>query len=258
VLDSVPKALSKPFSRYEFQPTSLSTRSLSTLLTLRGSGRSNAAPGGWSIFVENSFNKNALDFSITPPSKDADDKTTPAKPGAVPNKADKENSGAPDAKRRRRTTGSTGSQTPDSPLSKRRKQVAEGRFGNSGLEDDGKAIERVEVRIDDPFPTNVVPAAAPDAQNRKAGDSASKRRGRPSLLDRPEEEAANAPGVESEDWQPDVRLTFYGTHVFAGIRQLAEQGVVDGEKMPGWMTGEAGVSVGVVKDGKIRKRIDVV
>ncbi|CAK7236941.1 chromosome loss-related protein [Sporothrix curviconia] len=53
-------------------------------------------------------------------------------------------------------------------------------------------------------------------------------------------------------WRPRVALTFHGPHVFAGIRQLVEAGVIDGEKMPGWMTGEEGVTVGAVRHGRIR------
>jgi central kinetochore subunit Mis15/CHL4 len=49
-----------------------------------------------------------------------------------------------------------------------------------------------------------------------------------------------------------VRLTFHGSHVFAGIRQLVECGIVDGERMPGWMTGEEGVTIGAVRNGRIR------
>lgn len=53
-------------------------------------------------------------------------------------------------------------------------------------------------------------------------------------------------------WRPTVQITFQGNHVFAGIRQLVEAGIVDGERMPGWMTGEDGVTVGVVRHGRIR------
>lgn len=42
--------------------------------------------------------------------------------------------------------------------------------------------------------------------------------------------------------------------MFAGIRALVECGIVDGLKMPGWMTGEASVSNGVVKNGRLDSR----
>ena len=59
-------------------------------------------------------------------------------------------------------------------------------------------------------------------------------------------------GHRESDWRPRVRLTFHGPHVFAGLRQLAEAGIVDAERMPGWMTGEEGVTIGAVRDGRIR------
>lgn len=74
-------------------------------------------------------------------------------------------------------------------------------------------LEQVEVRIEDPFPS--------------------------------------AAGEKDSDWTPSIRVVFRGTDVFRGIRGLVERGVVDGKEMPGWMTGEAGVSVGVVRQGRI-------
>ncbi|EGS23994.1 uncharacterized protein CTHT_0007050 [Thermochaetoides thermophila DSM 1495] len=97
---------------------------------------------------------------------------------------------------------------------RRAKRVAQARFGNTAKMRDGKGVERVDVVIDDPFPQ---------------GD-----------------------GDENEEWRPKVRLTFHGPHVFAGIRQLIECGIVDGERMPGWMTGEEGVTIGAVRHGRIR------
>jgi central kinetochore subunit Mis15/CHL4 len=67
--------------------------------------------------------------------------------------------------------------------------------------------------------------------------------------DNEEEEDEQAP---PRGWRPNVRLTFYGPHVFGGIRQLVECGIIDGEKMPGWMTGEEGVTIGAVRNGRIR------
>jgi central kinetochore subunit Mis15/CHL4 len=58
--------------------------------------------------------------------------------------------------------------------------------------------------------------------------------------------------TQPRGWRPHVRLTFHGPHVFAGIRQLVEAGIIDGERMPGWMTGEEGVTIGAVRNGRIR------
>lgn len=109
--------------------------------------------------------------------------------------------------------------TLSSPKVKRLKLVAAGRFGTYGLLDDGKNFNRLDVRMTDSF-------------GRKAGA---------------EEEAG-------DDFIPNIRLSFQGSHVFAGIRKLVESGIIDGETMAGWMTGEAGVSVGTVRDGRIEAK----
>lgn len=103
--------------------------------------------------------------------------------------------------------------------SKRLRRVARGRFGSAGNMDDGKGFERLDIKMEDPF------------------DS----------LD-----ASHGAEDDGGAWVPRVKLTFRGPHVVAGTRQLVELGVIDGEKMPGWMTGEEGVTIGAVKDGRIR------
>ncbi|GJD01903.1 CHL4 family chromosome segregation [Colletotrichum higginsianum] len=62
----------------------------------------------------------------------------------------------------------------------------------------------------------------------------------------------NPPRQHATNWAPNVKLTFHGSHVFAGMRQLVENGIIDGERMPGWLTGEEGVTVGAVRHGRIR------
>ena len=132
--------------------------------------------------------------------------------------------------------------------------VAKGRFGNTALPDDGKGIERLDIRIEDLFPSREAEQAEDDyplADELDLGIAKKKQSGRRSTitleLDKRDDEEDGAEG-----WRPDVRFAFLGQHVFAGIRQLVEAGAVDGEKMPGWMTGEEVVSVGVVRDGRIK------
>ncbi|KAF4313243.1 CHL4 domain-containing protein [Botryosphaeria dothidea] len=211
VVDAVPKALSRPHSRYALTTTSLSSRSLSTLLSLRGPGRSNAAPAGWSIFAENSFGHDTLDYDVGHNRRRASD----AKPAAEKEKIAELSpfNGGPVGGAKR------GRGAKDDAATKRRKQVAEARFGPSAKEDDGKGLERLDVRMEDPFPSGSAQAE-----------------------------------TEDESWTPDMHLSFQGSHVFAGVRQLVEQGIVDGEKMPGWMAGDAGVSVGVVKEGRVKEK----
>lgn len=191
------------------------------MLALRGSGRGNAAAGGWSIFADGSVESTPLDRSASarPPKRKLSDDD------------DEDN----------RARSNNGQDQQQRQLEKRRNLVAKGRFGNSGMEGDGKGLERLEIRIEDPIPTtrnlasNISePLAERDANRTRVSNTEAER------------------AVDGDDGpRPQIRLTFNGTHVFAGIRKLVEMGIIDGEKMPGWMTGEAGVSVGVVRNGRI-------
>lgn len=241
VLQAIPKAFSRASSRYQLTPTNFTTKSLSALLAYRGPGKSNAAAGGWSIFADQSLSQNALDFITTGrsdgPQKDESHGETPAN-------GTKRGPGRP-----RRALDEA-----EAPAAKRRKAIAQGRFGSSAKASDGQGIERFEVRIDDPFPA--ISDDDGELEDESPQTSKRDRKGRPSLLDRTVEEVEE---IRQEDdvWVPDVRVTFQGSHVFAGVRELVEQGVIDGEKMPGWMTGEAGVTIGAVKNGRIRTKQSV-
>lgn len=252
VLQAIPKAFSRPSRRYQLVPTNFTTKSLTALLAYRGPGKTNAAGGGFSIFADHSFSQNALDFVATGrpiPNSSSDKPNAEGGNGVtVPGGAQKRGPGRP-----RRPLDA--SETAES--SKRRK-IAQGRFGSSAKADDGLGIERFDVRIDDPFPK--LPAGSVQQQEDEEGDieqgaastTAARTRGRPSQLSRTAEEAQELADDEEDAWAPDVRLSFQGPHVFAGIRELVEHGVIDGEKMPGWMTGEAGVTIGTVQNGRMR------
>lgn len=154
---------------------------------------------------------------------------------------------------------------------KRHRTLAAARFGAYGLEADGRGIERVDVRMENLFDGDGGATDADAAGRRgKRGGRASNAlgegngnrrgptahasgrghgdRGRSPRLDEGE---ARDEAVDDGGWRPEIRVTFQGAHVFAGIRRLVEAGVVDGRTMPGWMTGEAGVSVGVVRNGRM-------
>ncbi|KAF2834018.1 CHL4-domain-containing protein [Ophiobolus disseminans] len=240
VQQAIPKAFSRPSARYQLTSTNFTTKSLDALLTYRGPGKSNAATGGWSIFQDHSFSQNALDF-ITTQRGDGRDKVGAEK--NTSNGVTKPGPGRP-----KRVAEST-----ETPEAKRRKAVAAGRFGTSAQADDGQGLERFEVRIDDSFPSaEGRETVEGDTSNLEARTNTKTKKGRPSLLDRTAEDLEQ---IQSEEgWVPNVRVSFQGTHVFAGIRQLVEEGLVDGEKMPGWMTGEAGVTIGAVKEGRIRSK----
>ncbi|KAI9714394.1 MAG: hypothetical protein M1820_000355 [Bogoriella megaspora] len=263
IIDAVPKALSRPHARYKLEPTSLSTKSLHALLDMRGPDGKGSAQGGWGIFTDLDEVGSALDY------RDERAKEREKKRKAVleAEEEGKENEGATDGSLRKRNLPILGRQP--SPRAKRRKLVAEGRFGKSGMPEDGKGIERFDVRLDDPFPVisakgDVEEAAKASERNESRSghdEAATKKKGRkarPSMLDKSVTEVDEDTGqtdltiTQDGEWTPDVRLSFQGAHVFAGIRQLVEKGVIDGKRMPGWMTGEASVSIGVVRDGRIR------
>ncbi|KAF2467133.1 CHL4-domain-containing protein [Lindgomyces ingoldianus] len=245
---AIPKAFSRPSARYQLLGTNFSARTLTALLTYRGPGKTNAAAGGWSIFADHSFNQSVLDY-ITAPRPSQEKKRASDKESAA--EAVKPGPGRP-----KRVVDEM-----ETLKVKRRRKIAEGRFGSSAKLGDGQGVERFEVRIDDPFPTisnsNGLQRDHNISEISNAPAGRRSRRGRPPLLDRSTEDMEDTRNEDDGLWIPDVRLTFSGTHVFAGIRQLVEGGAIDGEKMPGWMTGEAGVTLGSVKSGRMRTKGEI-
>lgn len=252
--DGIPKAFSRPRERYGLQSTNLSARSLETLIARRGSGRGIAAAGGWGVYADEKMKDTPLNLQLpTPPLSGDESSLSKDKENVDPQRQDqtktlgmkrKADDGGEDAVKRRRIQ-------------------AVARFGTSAKPNDGQGIERLDIRIEDPFPVLHFASEAQFSDDEEplatptTSQPSKKRRGRHSALAQELELSRDGmregeQGDGDRGWIPDVRITFYGSHVFAGIRQLVEQGVVDGEKMPGWMTGEEGVSVGVVKDGRIR------
>ncbi|KAK4451816.1 centromere protein Chl4/mis15/CENP-N [Podospora aff. communis PSN243] len=234
IVEGIPKALSRPRQRVTLKATGLVTRNLNELLDRKGAQRTNCAGGGWSVYADEKLKESPLDTTLpTPPLSEEDGDPSETKKGnrvlgLVERKEERER--------------------------KRARLVAKARFGDSGRVDDGKGLERVDVVVEDPF------TGIGEAEDEEGGDedgheddeaqwerSASSKGGRNSRAE--PEEPGGEPG---ETWKPYVRFTFHGPHVFAGIRQLVEHGVIDGERMPGWMTGEEGVSVGAVRSGRIR------
>ncbi|KAK6955688.1 hypothetical protein Daesc_003331 [Daldinia eschscholtzii] len=255
IVEGIPKALSRPRERYTLKGTNLTTKNISTMLAVKGAGRTNAAGGGWSIYAGTGTSDLKTDSPLqtllpTPPLSDASNTDT-----------DKPDT---DSRKRRRPT-SDPTDVEDEKQAKQARLAAQARFGNSAKVDDGKGIERLDVLIEDPFPTDVANFSDEDeseVQDRAALLSRNSSKGRRStlnlstMLDNQENVDDNRAGRSGErdrkGWAPQVRVSFHGSHVFAGIRQLVEAGIIDGEKMPGWMTGEEGVTIGAVRNGRIK------
>lgn len=247
LVEGIPKALSRPRERYGLTPTNLVTRNIQELLHRRGPGRTNTTGGGWGIYADERKKESPLDLVVpSPPLSETEEgggttKTSGArKRGVLSEKEDEERS------------------------AKRARLVAQARFGDSAKINDGKGIERVDIVINDPYPAtvdNVPDDVEDDGEDDLRGDKTRTAAGRRSTMDAAFDEVRRQDGQDEdedgdgslgESWRPSVKLIFHGSHVFAGIRQLVEAGVIDGEKMPGWLTGEEGVTIGAVRHGRIR------
>ncbi|KAK8077756.1 CHL4-like protein [Apiospora saccharicola] len=241
IVEGIPKAMSRPRERYALRLAGHATRNLAELLHVKGAGRSNAAGGGWSIYAadDNRRTDSPLNPVLpTPPLSDED---------AAENLAG--------SARKRRALSTKTTHDKYRQEAKQARLVAQARFGDSAKADDGKGIERVDILIEDAFPDGR--RREGDAEDGGEDDSSSqqhkKTKGRKSGADLAFERSQDDDDADdARDWKPKVRLTFHGSHVFAGIRQLVEAGIVDGERMPGWMTGEEGVTIGAVRHGRIR------
>ncbi|KAK1761275.1 CHL4-domain-containing protein [Echria macrotheca] len=237
IVEGIPKALSRPRERVTIKPTNLTTRNLAEMIERKGAQRTNNAGGGWSIYTED---KNCLQSPL--------DLALPTPP------LSEEEVGGKGKKRGMALSA-------DERAAKRRKLVARARFGNTAKVDDGLGVERLDIVIQDAFPTGDKKREQrqPDSEDSEDEDGeadpeqrASKGRKNRAEAGNDKEKEADRDEEEEEEWRPYVRLTFHGSHVFAGIRQLVEHGIIDGERMPGWMTGQEGVTVGAVRHGRIR------
>ncbi|KAI1184257.1 centromere protein Chl4/mis15/CENP-N [Nemania serpens] len=294
VVEGIPKALSRPHERYALKPVNLQTKNLEAMLSLRGSGRGNAAAGGWGVYASD---------------KAADARTHSPLNALLPTPPLSDDAGeeddelGADAGRREKITRKRTLDADAAAEEKRRKRarlVARARFGDSAKIDDGKGVERVDILIEDPFPISATDIGD-ESEGQEGGDideaQRTRRRrpkGRRSDVDAGLLREAEGDGDEDEEpvpqrreqdqdqeiddsggdparekgrqarerdrdrdrekwtWRPRVRLSLHGPHVFAGIRQLVEAGFIDGARMPGWMTGEDGVTMGAVRGGRIK------
>ncbi|KAF5677783.1 trfA-like protein [Fusarium heterosporum] len=236
IIDGVPKALSRPRERYTLKSGNLSSKNLDALLETKGSGGTNAAGGGWSIYSNESTKVSPLDTVLpTPPlSRESSLSNLNLKRGAP--------------------------LTESQRAVKKAKLAARARFGDSGLVTDGKGVEKVDIVIQDPFPSTITDPSEAEDEETEEDDAAtgSKNRRKSKITAVIQEANVTAEGdvendtTSSDRWTPAVKVTFSGSHVWAGVRQLVEAGIVDGERMPGWMTGEEGVTTGLVRHGRIR------
>jgi central kinetochore subunit Mis15/CHL4 len=242
IVEGIPKALSRPRERYTLKSTNLATRNLSALLHIRGAQRTNFAGGGWSIYADEKKINSPLDTIL------------PTRPLSETASDDGSSALNASGQQKRKPLSSL---SDEDRLLKRAKAVAQARFGDSGKPKDGRGVERVDILIEDPFPEAGLAKRLDDSEEDEdtPKERTGRKRPRRSNLDRAFEREADPPDNETGqelEWIPSLRLTFHGSHVFAGVRQLLEAGIIDGERMPGWLTGEDGVTIGAVRHGRIR------
>ncbi|KAI0880112.1 CHL4-domain-containing protein [Annulohypoxylon maeteangense] len=248
VVEGIPKALSRPRERYALKSTNLATKNLAAMLVHKGAGRTNAAAAGWGVYAGTATADIKADSPLqtllpTPPLSDASGVEVEEERGT-----------------KRRRVGDLREEE-DEKQAKRARVAALARFGNAARVDDGKGVERLDVLIEDPFPADVVSEEEDEGEDDTAVVARRKAKGRQSMLDmsisqdlEDGDDGRRERGGKEGDrgWTPQVRISLHGSHVFAGVRQLVEAGIVDGERMPGWLTGEEGVTIGAVRHGRIR------
>ncbi|KAK6226169.1 hypothetical protein QIS74_02216 [Colletotrichum tabaci] len=242
VVEGIPKALSRPRERYTLKPTNISTKNLDALLHVRGVGRTNAAGGGWDIYADKKKNESPLDTILpTPPLSEESSDDTPELAGKTGTKRKTER--VDDAEK----------------FHRRARLCAQARFGETARIDDGLGIERVDIVIEDLFPGSPQSGLVGDDRGPDEETNGERRKPKGGQQNNFEmsfgydsDAEENLPRQHATNWAPNVKLTFHGSHVFAGMRQLVENGIIDGERMPGWLTGEEGVTVGAVRHGRIR------
>ncbi|WEW55529.1 chromosome loss- protein [Emydomyces testavorans] len=238
VMDAIPKALSRPHQRYTLKPTSLTTKSLHTLLALRGPGRTNTANGAFSIFADAIVEQGPLDPRLPNsipvqefPSKLGEDPTTsfPQKENISQTSPSSKRAPSPPpdpslsdstSKRKRQKTilsrfGTTGCLDRQPPKSSSSSSLSPSTASSTTMPTTNPSLEKLEIRLQDP----ITPTSQPQDPDTGATTTT-------------------------------LSLTFSGSDVISGLRQLADLGVIDVTKMPAWMTGEEGVSSATIRNGR--------
>ncbi|CAK7228744.1 chromosome loss-related protein [Sporothrix bragantina] len=284
VVEAIPKALSQAHERYALKPTNMATRNLTELLQRRGAGRTNTAGGGWSIYADEKTTVESPLSTLLPASVASrldGTSETPTKPQPQSSSKRAASPGTArshqQAKRRKQVAvarfgpsakmgDGCGVERVDIvmqdpfPGGRRFDFVLEQEEAAAvDNEDSAEASEQAPAQADRRRSkggrrSQIDAVLALDEEEAEEEEARQRDAARKTASDEQDEEGE---GEAEEDkaecsWRPRVALTFHGPHIFAGIRQLVEAGVIDGEKMPGWMTGEEGVTVGAVRHGRIR------
>ncbi len=258
VLEEIPKALSKSHNRYSLESTSLTARSLSTMLALRGNSGTNAANGIYSIFAKGVVDNSPIDAENTSFAQkilqacegrgDKDDDAHFSESSLQPSDQNEKRTALAE-----RSVNASRGRNPKSEEAKINLEIAaSARFGIADIPeqepDSAKSettattlgLDRLQVRLDE----DLFPQRAHPLSSSLANDSQEE-------VDPFDQTSPPDPISGHAPTQPSARLTltFQGSDVFLGIRKLVELGEIAVEKVPTWMTGEEAVSGGTVRHG---------
>lgn len=258
VLEGIPKAISKPQHRYVLESTSLTARSLSAMMSLRGNSGTNTANGVYTIFakgiVDNSpidserptfgqkilqachveehggHSQNLPELSVRP-LQQTDQRTALVERStdlavARTAKSEQERIGL-------KIAAATRFGVADLPQQRLRCNDQNPTITVGGL-------DRLQFRLDEDLFSGT--SQAPFSVDHPVGQHDVDPSDETSAL---ESSAGNLP----KQCSARMTLTFQGSNIFFGIRKLVEAGVIAVEKLPAWMTGEEAVSGGTVRRG---------
>lgn len=252
VLEAIPRAISKSQHRYALESTSLTARSLSTMLSLRGSNGTNAANGVYTIFA-----KGVVDNSPIDAEKPTYDQKILQACQIKPSKGHAFSPSPPQHTDQRTALAEKSNNSAISRMPKSEEQrmglkiAAAMRFGLSDVPDsklgfdnpelatmvDG--LDRLQFRLDEDLFTGTTQSPSNDYGA-----------GHYDVDPFDQTPASDTPaGHVSRQGTACMTLTFQGSNIFWGIRKLVESGVIVAEKVPAWMTGEEAMSGGTVRGG---------
>ena len=257
VLEEIPKALGKSQYRYSLESTSLTARSLTTLLALRGNSGKNAANGIYTIFANGAVDNSPVDaekatfaekiLQACETEEDNEHNLNLSKLSLNPRQVGENRTAL--VERSTSVPVAKVAKSEDGGLNL--KLAAAARFGiadtpNEKLDSTDLAsatttpgLDRLRIRLDEDLfsktgrPSSIVPEAVHHG------------------IDPFDQTAPSDPKSGGQPRQGSARmtLTFQGSNVFLGIRKLVESGVIGVEKLPAWMTGEDAISGGTVRHG---------
>jgi central kinetochore subunit Mis15/CHL4 len=258
VLEEIPKALSKSQHRYALESTSLTARSLSTMLALRGNNSTNAASGAYTIFSKGLVDNSPIDAERTTFAQ----KVLQACEGeedAEPDSKVSELSLRPHEQAEKRTALAEKSTNPQMAKNLKSEEerldlkiAAATRFGVSDIAEKKPesahsevgtttcGLDRLQVRLDEDLVSHHGLPLSLTAHNIKHHD-----------VDPFDQTSPSDPTSGDLPKQGSARmtLTFQGSDIFLGIRKLVESGAIGIQKLPAWMTGEEAISGGIVRGG---------